>query len=549
MIRVEEGAYANLVLRELLTGCGLAGRDRAFATELVYGATRMRRACDWLIDRFVDRPLEPVVRAVLRLGAYQLVFLHTPAHAGVSSMVDAAPERAKGLVNAVLRKVAADPSPRWPDPATRLSYPDWIIRRLAADLGVEAAEAALAQMNVAAEAVQRDDGYTQDPASQEVAARVGVATGDRVVDLCAAPGGKATAMAGAGADLVVATDSSPHRARLIAQNVERLDSRNVSVVVADGRHAPLRAASADRVLVDAPCSGLGVLRRRPDARWRIQPEDVDRLASIQRDLLAGAAGLLRPGGTLVYSVCTLTEAETIGVDDWLAETYPELQPGLPPGEPWINHGRGALLLPQAAGTDGMFLLALNLPAELGEESGTRAPLSGTGSPQPTGDTRRVAAMAPRLEAKVLTVSDGVVAGTRQDRSGAALVAALEAAGFTVDDHRVVSDGVESVAAALKEMATGFAGLIVTTGGTGFSPRDLTPEGTRAATDRPAPGLAEAMRLANPLGRLSRGDAGILGRSIVINTPGSTTGSVECLNAVIDVLPHALALLAGEPTYH
>lgn len=362
MIRIEEGAYANLVLPELLTGCGLAGRDRAFATELVYGATRMRRACDWLIDRFVDRPLEPVVRAVLRLGAYQLVFLHTPAHAGVSSMVDAAPDRAKGLVNAVLRKVAADPAPRWPDPATRLSYPDWIIRRLATDLGVDAAEAALAQMNVAAEVSQRDDGYTQDPASQEVAARVGVTAGERVVDLCAAPGGKATAMAAAGASLIVAADSSPHRARLIAQNVKRLASRNVSVVVADGRRPPLRPGAADRVLVDAPCSGLGVLRRRPDARWRVQPEDVDRLAALQRHLLEGAVGLLRtrPGATLVYSVCTLTDAETIGVDDWLAQTYPELKPSPPPDAPWITHGRGALLLPQAAGTDGMFLLTLTL---------------------------------------------------------------------------------------------------------------------------------------------------------------------------------------------
>lgn len=154
-----------------------------------------------------------------------------------------------------------------------------------------------------------------------------------------------------------------------------------------------------------------------------------------------------------------------------------------------------------------------------------------------------------LRAKVLTVSDGVIAGTREDRSGAALVTALEAAGFDVLDHRVVADGVEPVAEQLREMADGFAGLIVTTGGTGFSPRDLTPEGTRAVLDREAPGLAEAMRLVNPLGRLSRGVAGTLAGAIVVNTPGSTNGSVECLNAVIDVLPHALALLAGEPAGH
>ena len=154
-----------------------------------------------------------------------------------------------------------------------------------------------------------------------------------------------------------------------------------------------------------------------------------------------------------------------------------------------------------------------------------------------------------LRAKVLTVSDGVVAGTREDRSGPALVRALEAAGFTVEEERVVPDGAGAVETALRELAHGFAGLLVTTGGTGFSPRDLTPEGTRAAIEREAPGLAEAMRLVNPLGRLSRGVAGTVGGCLVLNTPGSTTGSVECLTAVLDVLPHALSLLSGERAGH
>ena len=149
-----------------------------------------------------------------------------------------------------------------------------------------------------------------------------------------------------------------------------------------------------------------------------------------------------------------------------------------------------------------------------------------------------------MKAKVLTVSDGVVAGTRDDRSGDALAARLTEAGYTVGERRVAADGVEPVAAALREMADGFAGLIVTTGGTGFGPRDLTPEGTRAALDREAPGLAEAMRLVNPLGRLSRATAGTIGPTLVLNTPGSTTGAIECLEAVLDVLPHALELLAG-----
>ena len=151
---------------------------------------------------------------------------------------------------------------------------------------------------------------------------------------------------------------------------------------------------------------------------------------------------------------------------------------------------------------------------------------------------------PELQAKVLTVRDGVVAGPRDDRSGAALGSRLEEAGFTVVDRRVVPDGREVVGEALVELADGFAGLIVTTGGTGFGPRDLTPEGTRVGLDREAPGLAEAMRLVHPLGRLARGVAGTRGQALVLNTPGSPSGAVECLEAVLDVVPHAVRLLAG-----
>ena len=147
-------------------------------------------------------------------------------------------------------------------------------------------------------------------------------------------------------------------------------------------------------------------------------------------------------------------------------------------------------------------------------------------------------------AKVLTVSDGVVAGTREDRSGAALADRLAVAGFDVVERRVTADGVEAVAAALRDLSAGFAGLVVTTGGTGFGPRDLTPEGTRAVLEREAPGLAEAMRLVSPLGRLSRAVAGTVGQALVLNTPGSSKGAVETLEAVIDVVPHALDLLTG-----
>jgi molybdenum cofactor synthesis domain-containing protein len=147
-------------------------------------------------------------------------------------------------------------------------------------------------------------------------------------------------------------------------------------------------------------------------------------------------------------------------------------------------------------------------------------------------------------AKVLTVSDGVVAGTRDDRSGAVAEEVLVAAGFEVVERRVVADGDDSVSTALVELTAGFAGLVATTGGTGFGPRDRTPEGTALVLERDAPGMAEAMRLVSPLGRLSRQRAGTVGEALVLNLPGSSSGVRECLEAVLDVVPHALDLMAG-----
>lgn len=151
----------------------------------------------------------------------------------------------------------------------------------------------------------------------------------------------------------------------------------------------------------------------------------------------------------------------------------------------------------------------------------------------------------RWPAKVLTVSDGVASGRRDDKSGPALADRLTEVGFQVVERRVVSDGGMQVASALRDLADGFVGLIVTTGGTGFGPRDLTPEGTKAVIDREAPGLAEAMRTASPHGRLSRAVAGTVGKALVLNTPGSPNGALEYIDAVVDVLPHALELLRGD----
>ena len=365
LVRIDaEGAYANLILPTMLSRSSLDQRDRAFVTELVYGTTRMRRACDWLVDRFLPDPdrIDSSARAWLRIGAFQLAFLATPAHAAVGATVEAAPRRLSGLCNAVLRKVATSLPVTWPSDAVRLSQPDWIVDRLRQDLGDEPALAALEAMNASATSSIREDGYVQDLGSQWVVDAVGADIGDLVLDMCAAPGGKATAMAAAGAR-VVASDIRAGRVGLIVDNARRLElgADSFMVLVADGTSIPLRPGIFDKVLLDAPCSGLGALRRRPDARWRIAPDDIDTLAALQRRLIDSAIPMLRPGGELVFSVCTLSRAESLDIDTWMAEEFPELEALPAPGDAWTPLGRGAILLPQRAGTDGMYILRVRTP--------------------------------------------------------------------------------------------------------------------------------------------------------------------------------------------
>ena len=350
--RIEgDGAYANLALGPALDAADLSGPDRRFATDLVYGTTRMRRACDALVDRFVSQPPDDETRTVLRLGAYQLAYAGVPPHAAVGETVGLAPRRTRGFVNAVLRRVAAsDDDMVWPSDGARLSYPDWIVDRLGDELGAEAG-AAMERMNEPPPVTVRADGYVQDASSQWVAAAVGAAAGERLLDVCAAPGGKATALAASGA-AVVAADVRSGRAGVVWANADRLGV-TLPVVAADGRAAPFPAGTFDAVLLDAPCSGLGALRRRPDARWRITAADVDELAALQRDLLAASAGLVRPGGRLVYSVCTITAAESI--DHPIPDGF-DVEDEPPPVGEWRPYGPGWRVLPQDADTDGMVLI-------------------------------------------------------------------------------------------------------------------------------------------------------------------------------------------------
>lgn len=376
LVRIEhEGAFANLVLPSVLESSGLSRQDRAFVTDLVYGTTRLRRALDAVIDKFITSEPEPEIRTLLRLGAYQLLGARTAPHAAVNSTVELAPRKARGFVNAVLRRVA-DTAARvvWSSEAEELSYPDWIVDLFHRELGPVEARAALEMMNRPAAVTVRDDGYVQDLSSQWVVEGVGACAGELVLDLCAGPGGKATGLAGTGAH-VVAADVQPHRARLVEQNASRLGLA-LSVVVADGCHPPFTAGNFDRVLLDAPCSGLGALRRRADARWRIQPDDVADLVQLQGRLLASAAALVRPGGVLVYSVCTITAVESIDHPlpdgmSFVGRTGDDLLPPLP--SIWSDFGPGHRILPhdhrpaaecaaeedidvRSAGSDGMVLL-------------------------------------------------------------------------------------------------------------------------------------------------------------------------------------------------
>lgn len=163
--------------------------------------------------------------------------------------------------------------------------------------------------------------------------------------------------------------------------------------------------------------------------------------------------------------------------------------------------------------------------------------------------RKRQSVEKEIKVKILTVSDGVAHGVRENKSSEALIELVSNQGWTIEHASVTPDGEDEVAKTLKALAHDFHGLIITTGGTGFGPRDQTPEGTLKVIEREAPGLAEAMRLTNPLGRLSRGVAGTIGMTLVVNTPGSEKGCIECLEAIMDVIPHAVGLLSDNTDPH
>jgi 16S rRNA (cytosine967-C5)-methyltransferase len=386
-------AYADRAFRAAADQAGLDGRDRAFAMQLAYGTVQRVRTLDHGIDTLGRRPtrkLDPPVLAALRLGAYQVGFLQgVPPHAAANETVElvraAGLERAVAFTNAVMRRLAegfpallADlPETTPAEAALKHSYPDWIAETFWHEHGRDAALALMKAQNAPPPTVVRARGelpgerdaeiptalivdqvppewieqglaWPQSRGSQLAGLAVGAQPGERILDLCAAPGGKATQLAEVAAE-VVAVEKHEGRARELAENVARLGLQNVRVVHADGLELPPEHAGFDRVLVDAPCSGTGVLASRPDLRWRAEP-----LPDLQRALLAVAAERVRPGGSVTYAVCAIDAAENEEVVDTA---------GLEPDDlgaewPGFRHPRRPeflLTLPHVHRTSGFFI--------------------------------------------------------------------------------------------------------------------------------------------------------------------------------------------------
>ncbi|MCU1600771.1 MAG: putative rRNA methyltransferase [Frankiales bacterium] len=415
---VREGdAYANLVLPRLLRERNIEDRDAALATELAYGTLRAKGQLDAILTTCIDRPIDkvdPPVLDVLRLGAYQLLRTRIPTHAAVSTTVDVARTRLTAgpaaFVNAVLRKVAAQDLEAWlaqlapADEMERValetSHPRWIAQAYRDALRGDLEETRRAlqadderpQVHLVARTVDRSelpgtpgpwspratrldggdpgdiaqvrDGSAgvQDEGSQLMALALANApldgSDDLWVDLCAGPGGKAALLQSLAPGRLLAVELQPHRARLVQQSGVR------NVVTADGRTPPITPGSVDRVLLDAPCSGLGALRRRPEARWRRQPSDLPGLTKLQAELLDSAVALLRPGGVLAYVTCSPHLAETaVPVLDVLRR-HPGLQQldarDLLPGVPDLGAGPAVQLWPHRHGTDAMFLAVFRI---------------------------------------------------------------------------------------------------------------------------------------------------------------------------------------------
>ena len=386
-----EGAYSNVLVRTATED--LERRDAVFVQLLVYTAIRNLARIDRTIDERVSRPIDDVVRSVLRIGVAEILFMESEPHAAVDSAVEATRAldvpRASGFVNGVLRNIARSGEPALPGgpegEALRHGIPEWLYHDLATHYGPEEARAFFEASNLATrvgvrrrfgdapgepvpgiadaymidgiagnrDAIASGSIVVSDPSSIAVALALDPQPGDRIVDLAAAPGGKTIHlwdMVG-GEGIVVAMDRHARRASTARRRTDRL-ARGVRWVIGDAAQPPFPEGSFDRVLLDAPCSGFGTLRRRPEIRHRVDREGVDASAALQRRMLDAALKLVRPGGRLVYSVCTVTAQETIGVVAGSGSRPPADLPGS------ILEG-GILLAPHLTESDGMFIAVID----------------------------------------------------------------------------------------------------------------------------------------------------------------------------------------------
>ncbi|MBP7784515.1 MAG: 16S rRNA (cytosine(967)-C(5))-methyltransferase RsmB [Firmicutes bacterium] len=455
----QDGAFAHAAWSRALSGRNLEPRERRLAMELAFGSIRRKNTLDWCMAKAAGRSvqdIDPLARSLLRIGAYQLLFMsRIPAHAAVSEAVESARRLGHrgmvGFINAVLRRIALPRfDPGFPDPvdepvkslAVTLSYPEWLVESWIGEFGPEVATRMLEAGNEAPSVVlrantlraSRDElaeklcGATREDADGNAGgggseggnadananayANAGTATQPGlyapealriigplesveslpgfaeglfsvqdessmlvahvlgrprlVIDACAAPGGKATHIAELARDeaRVVACDVSARRVALIRESARRLGLRSVEAIERDARELPAEwAGKADAVLVDAPCTGLGVLARRADARWRKEPGDVARLTRLQAEILSAAAACVAPGGVLVYSTCTVGRAENADQAETFLQNHPDFRPSpLAPHMP-SDAARGLCdgdsymlqLLPGISGTDGFFI--------------------------------------------------------------------------------------------------------------------------------------------------------------------------------------------------
>lgn len=364
-----EGAWSNAVLREL----DLPEDDARLVRHLVYGTVRNLRRIDRAIAALSDRPLGAIQTTLLdclRVAFHEMLFDRTPDYAVADVAVEAARAgghgRAAGFVNALVRRLQRQGEPSPPRTLSETyGVPQWAVDDLREWWGAERAGAFLEASHRRAPLTfwTKDGGVRAkgeaplppgaliiDPASAAAAAAVEAAPGHRVLDVGAAPGGKSAILWAAGPEALAAVEVHHRRLRRAARRLAGGEFGGWWVQ-ADGRRLPFPPGAFDRVLLDAPCTGLGTLRRRPEIRHRVSQDDLRRLASLQRNLLEAALETLRPGGRLVYSVCTVTRAETIGAVAGLGSRPPHGLPGLRLAE-------GLLLAPHLTDTDGMFIAVL-----------------------------------------------------------------------------------------------------------------------------------------------------------------------------------------------